>query len=348
MFLTDLWYVAALSSELKPGRMLRRELFGEPVLIGRTRGGEAFALRDICPHRAAPLSAGQLVEDGGGAEVECPYHGWRFGAGDGVCRAIPSLASKSDANASAINVRRYPSREQHGVVWLFVAADRGHRGEPASQPPDFPAAAISAPRVVLRQRFACHMDHAVLGLMDPAHGPYVHKQWWWRTKPAQHVKEKRFEPRELGFSMAAHAPSSNSRFYKLLGSKLETEIIFRLPGVRVETVRAGKRTVFSFTAVTPVDERATEVTQILYWDVPLFTVLTPFIRQMADKFLGQDRAMVELQQQGLKYDPNLMLLDDADAQARWYHALKKEWTEAGKGDRSFKNPVEATTLRWRS
>ena len=48
-FLYDLWYFAALSSELKPGRLKRYEMLGEPVLIGRRRDGGVYALRDICP-----------------------------------------------------------------------------------------------------------------------------------------------------------------------------------------------------------------------------------------------------------------------------------------------------------
>ena len=59
-FLTDIWYFAALGSELKAGEMRRYELLGAPVLIGRAKGGELFGLRDICPHRAAPLSAGRF------------------------------------------------------------------------------------------------------------------------------------------------------------------------------------------------------------------------------------------------------------------------------------------------
>src|ERR1700710_2218869 len=77
-FLTDIWYFAALGSELKPGGLKRYEMLGEPVLIRRTRAGQVFALRDICPHRASPLSAGRIVPDGGSEVVECPYHGWRF------------------------------------------------------------------------------------------------------------------------------------------------------------------------------------------------------------------------------------------------------------------------------
>ena len=60
LFLRDLWYMAALASSVKRGAMRREMLLGEPVLIGRMKDGEAFALRDICPHRGVPLSAGQV------------------------------------------------------------------------------------------------------------------------------------------------------------------------------------------------------------------------------------------------------------------------------------------------
>ena len=55
--------------------MRREMLLGEPVLLGRLKSGEAFALRDICPHRGVPLSAGRILANN---TVECPYHGWRF------------------------------------------------------------------------------------------------------------------------------------------------------------------------------------------------------------------------------------------------------------------------------
>jgi len=47
------------------------------LVIGRDAAGEVFALRDVCPHRAFPLSAGSCD----GQTVECTYHGWRF---DGI------------------------------------------------------------------------------------------------------------------------------------------------------------------------------------------------------------------------------------------------------------------------
>jgi nitrite reductase/ring-hydroxylating ferredoxin subunit len=46
---------------------------------------EAHLLSDICVHRGDSLSAGNQVGD----SVNCPYHGWLFGA-DGICTHIPA------------------------------------------------------------------------------------------------------------------------------------------------------------------------------------------------------------------------------------------------------------------
>jgi phenylpropionate dioxygenase-like ring-hydroxylating dioxygenase large terminal subunit len=333
--------------------MARKEILGEPVVFGRTKAGEAFALKDICPHRAAPLSAGRILEDPAngraaeGASVECPYHGWRFRTADGVCAAIPSLVEGQDLEVSRIKVRRYPLHESDGLVWIYVAQSKHFAGEPELPPPVLPAS-LGRPKLVERARFHCHVDHAVVGLMDPAHGPYVHRQWWWRTGSSMHAKAKRFEPREMGWAMAAHRPSSNSYAYRLLGGAPTTEILFRLPSIRTEHIRNDRHEVLGFTAVTPVNEHETDITQVFYWRFPLFDLIGPALRPFARAFLDQDGDMVNLQQEGLKYDPNLMLIDDADVQAKWYHRLKKEWVASREERRPFQNPIEPVTLRWRS
>ena len=347
-FLTDIWYFAALSGDLPRGRMKRYELLGEPVLLGRANSGELFALRDICPHRAAPLSAGKFHREADGAEtVECPYHGWRFKA-DGGCAAIPSLVADQAMDVSRIRVRRYPVAESQGLIFVWVAGDAAAAAEPSEPPPTFPGVVGGAPKLVDRMDFAAHIDHAVVGLMDPAHGPYVHQQWWWRSKASQHEKAKKFEPREAGFAMVRHEPSKNSRAYVVLGGEPLTEITFRIPGLRWEHVTVGKRQVLSLTCLTPVTDKTTRITQIVWSDHPAFLVLRPFIAAGARAFLRQDGDMVNLQNEGLKYDPSLIWIDDADRQAKWYQQLKREWTASRREGRAFKNPVEAVTLRWRS
>jgi len=347
-FLTDIWYFAALSSDLKPGKLARYEILGEPVMLGRSPKGEVFALRDICPHRAAPLSAGRFIaEPGGGETVACPYHGWRFGA-DGGCAAIPSLVDGQAMDVSRIRVRRYPVAESQGLVFVWIAGDERRDAAPDVPPPTFPGVVGGAPKLVDKMTFEAHIDHAVVGLMDPAHGPYVHQQWWWRSAKSQHEKAKRFEPRDAGFAMVRHEPSKNSRAYAILGGEPMTEITFGLPGLRWEHVTVGRRQVLSLTCLTPVHESRTRITQVIWSDHPAFVLLRPLIAAGARTFLRQDGAMVNLQNQGLKYDPSLMWIDDADRQAKWYQQLKRAWTTSRKEGRAFVNPVEPATLRWRS
>jgi phenylpropionate dioxygenase-like ring-hydroxylating dioxygenase large terminal subunit len=345
-FLTNLWYMAGLSASLKHGAMRREMLCGEPVLLGRGSDGAVFALRDICPHRAAPLSAGR-IRDG---VVECPYHGWRFKP-DGVCAHIPSVLQEGDIDVARIKVRSYPAKEQDGLIWVYFAADTKSDAAPLLDPPRIPIAAAdgkAVPRFVEAQLFPCEVDHAVVGLMDPAHGPFVHNAWYWRRESSIHAKEKHHAPSTRGFTMVSHKPSANSFAYKILGGDLSTEIRFELPSLRFEHIRAGKREVLGFTAVTPKDSEHTLVTQVFYWTMPWLVMVKPFFRPFARSFLGQDRRIVELQNEGLKFSPPQMLIQDADVPAIWYHRLKKAWAEAVETGVPFVNPVQERTLRWRS
>lgn len=342
MFLRDLWYMAALSKSLRPGQLRRQMLLGEPVLMGRMRNGEAFALRDICPHRGVPLSAGRIMREN---TVECAYHGWRFRA-DGVCALIPSLVDGQDIDPAKIRVRSYSLREQDGLIWVYFPADERKAAGPGNEPPRV-GIANARPRWVESQTFHCGIDDAVIGLMDPAHAPYVHGRWWWRKKPRG--KTKNYAPLPMGFVMLRHKPTKPA--YKVLGADVTTEITFELPGIRFENISgtvAGKQIdVVAFTACTPMDATTTEVTQVLYWPAwlsflkPIFAVLGPI-------FLSDDRKMAELQREGLKFNPNLMLIQDSDVPAMWYHRLKKAWAASTDSGAPFVNPIQPRTLRWRS
>ena len=342
-FLRDIWYVAALSRDIRPGKTLTKTLLGEPVAFGRTAAGELFALRDLCPHRGVPLSGGKMQGD----TIECPYHGWRFGA-DGACKLIPSLAPGQEMDVDRIRVRRYPLVERNGLIWIWMSSDPRFAGEPPEPPPALALQPGDAPRLVERQLFPCTMDQAVTGLMDPAHGPFVHSIWWWRKASSIHEKAKNYGPSRRGFTMLPHPPSKNGGLYKLIGGKPVTEIVFELPGLRYEIITAGAKRVFGFTSCTPLSEMETEVTQIFYWNMGWANLLKPILQPIARTFLGQDRHMVTLQGQSLKHDPRLMLIRDADVPAMWYFRLRKEWTAARAENRDFVNPVPETTLRWRS
>jgi phenylpropionate dioxygenase-like ring-hydroxylating dioxygenase large terminal subunit len=342
LFLRDCWYMAAMARDIKHGAVKHKLLLDEPVMIGRTNDGEAFALRDICPHRGIPLSYGQIKSDD---TVECTYHGWRFRK-DGVCALIPSTVDGQDVvDPSKIRVRSYPVREQDGLIWIYFA--QNEREAPKNEPPGVPVP-TAKPRWLESQLFPCGIDHAVVGLMDPAHAPYVHGRWWWRVKPREKVKK--YGPLPNGFVMLRHAPSKQA--YRLLGgANVSTEITFELPSTRFENIRGtlfGRQIdVSGLTVCTPIDANNTQVTQIFYWPAWL-AFLKPFFMVIGPTFLGDDRRVVEMQKEGLKYNPPLMLIQDSDVPAMWYHRLKKAWAESVTNGTPFVNPVKARTLRWRS
>jgi len=148
--------------------------------------------------------------------------------------------------------------------------------------------------------------------------------------------------------MAMHKPSSNSLPYKLLGGNVSTEIRFELPSLRFEHIRTARLEILGFTAVTPQLADRTIVRQVFYWTAPWLGALKPLFRPFVHAFLGQDRRIVELQNEGLKFSPPQMLIQDADAPAIWYHRLKKAWAQSVETGEPFINPVQERILRWRS
>lgn len=351
--LRDIWYVAMTAGELKAGKLHKTMFLNEPVVMGRNPDGSPFALRDICPHRAVPLSAGQLMtEDGGGQTVECPYHGWRFGTADGVCKHIPSLVEGQPFDLEKIAVRRYAVVQQDDLIWIYMPSKPG--AEPACAPPRFERMVHQAGRSEGRVKFvqtaelACHMDHAVIGLLDPAHTPFVHKSPLWRSSKTLKEKEKHYAPSDMGFTMLSHTPVNSPLYNWVLGPDVTVEIQFLLPGLRAESITTRRHSFLGLAAITPIRDDLCEIREIMYWNAPSLDVFRLIARPFTYTFLQQDARIMKLQGEGLAYDPPLMQIPDADTLMVWYRRLKREWMKAGAEGRPFKNPVKPATLCWRT
>ncbi|NDJ16226.1 aromatic ring-hydroxylating oxygenase subunit alpha [Myxacorys almedinensis] len=342
-FLWNIWYYALPGHQLKPGKTIAKVLLNEPIVFGRTLAGQVFALRDICPHRAIPLSYGRFD----GHEVECAYHGWRFSE-TGQCTQIPALTDDQHLNLDKFGVRAYPVQEVQGNIWIYMSSGAPSDTNITLQVPRVPGFEQETYRSVEGMNFPCFIDHAVVGLMDPAHVPFVHRSWWWRADDKLAEEVKTFDPSPYGFTMRKHQLERETLLYRLLGRKPAVEISFQLPGVRIEQVTSDRHTVCNLTTLTPLTETSTEVTTLFYTSLPWFKLLVPILSPLVQRFLDQDRQMVIKQQDGLKYNPSLMLIKDADTQARWYYQLKSEFARSVEQGRSFENPVREQVLRWRS
>lgn len=156
------WYVAAWDYEVEH-KILARKICDQPVVLYRTKSGTPVALEDACWHRLLPLSAGTLVDD----QLRCGYHGLVFNQ-QGRCTHMPS---QETLNPSAC-VRTYPLVERHRFVWIWM-------GEPAKADADL------IPDIFQNHHpewagdggitdLACDYRLLVDNLMDLTHETFVH------------------------------------------------------------------------------------------------------------------------------------------------------------------------------
>ena len=137
-------------------------VLGQPLVVVRLDDSiEVFA--DACPHRAARLSDGCVVD----GDLQCPYHGWRFG-GAGRCTLIPALGPQAPA-ATRMRAGTPTTLEAHGLVWVaFGPARHDPLPIPEMDDPSFVAAWL--PPVSVRCGAAQFIDN----FLDFAHFPFVH------------------------------------------------------------------------------------------------------------------------------------------------------------------------------
>lgn len=161
-FIRNAWYLGAWAEELgdKP---IGRSILGEPVAMFRASDGAVAALRDVCPHRAVPLSLGTVTE----GRIRCPYHGLEFD-GAGVCRKNPHVEGPPDRLKTAA----YPVIEKHGGIWIWM-------GDAAADPstvPEYDWMDPSHPYGVGRGYLSIDADYRLVidNLMDLAHAEYIH------------------------------------------------------------------------------------------------------------------------------------------------------------------------------
>jgi phenylpropionate dioxygenase-like ring-hydroxylating dioxygenase large terminal subunit len=163
MYLHNVWYVAALESELSRG-LLPLRILEEDIVLYRQANGSPVALEDACVHRKVPLSLGRLKGD----NVECGYHGLTFNPA-GECIRVPC----ADRIPKGARVRSYPIISRYGLLWIWMGrpeiADAhaifpvDHWGDPAWGNTGCDAMTVD-----------CNYLYMTDNLLDPSHVAWVH------------------------------------------------------------------------------------------------------------------------------------------------------------------------------
>lgn len=240
------WWPLAPSTALVATRPLARRLLGVPIVLFRDRDGAPRALRDLCPHRHAPLSAGAVID----GEVRCPYHGWRFDAA-GRCRHIPGLAAPLRGGAL---VDAFECQEAHGLVWVQLAP-----GTDAPQGPSPTATALD--RFLMQATAVGDLAAVAENFLDGAHTHFVHPGLVRRDGGRQRVRAQAATSADA-VEVRYHGERGQDGFISRWFEPARSHSLgrFRRPGIAELEYHGFDRVHFQVTAyLTPVTDDETAV-----------------------------------------------------------------------------------------
>jgi len=188
------WYPVAFSHEVNSGsgRPYGFHLLNEPLCLYRTNDGDVVCVLDLCPHRSAPLSLGQITKEG---NLECVYHGWQYGA-NGQCVYIPSV-SKTSNTPSLICARTKPVHEQYGFIWVWPGKRELANSDLIPHSLFADVQNINGD-FIISSEYSCYLDIPydlmVDNLLDMAHVDFTHDGTIGKRSQASFIRSERIAP----------------------------------------------------------------------------------------------------------------------------------------------------------
>lgn len=269
------WYAILESAEV--GRqLLGVTRLGHRLVLWRDAAGRIAATSDICPHRGAALSLGEVVD----GCIACPFHGFRF-APDGACTSIPAHGDRPPP--AGYSVPAFAVREAHGLIYLW----NGAAEDAPDELPFFPelqdgwAWAGSE----THEDWPVHWSRVIENQLDFLHLPFVHAGSIGKGYPLE--IEAHVEPFDGGFRSWVTAPGR---------PEIKAELAWRAPNLWTLVLGPSAR-ILAFMA--PIDDENTRIYLRFYqrWVTApglswLFGKLTI---PMNLRILHEDRAVVASQ-----------------------------------------------------
>ena len=286
------WYLACDSRDIGE-RPVSRSVLGTPLVLFRAGAGEPAALLDRCAHRNLPLSEGRVV----GAQIECPYHGWRYDR-QGQCRAVPALVGANELKGRT--VQAFPAAEQQGLVWVYMDPERHPSGPPFS----FPHVGERGYGLV---RFRAEVQatlHATLeNMLDVPHTAFLHRGLF-RSGPKRRIAAvvRRFGDRAEAEYVGEPRPSGLvGRLLAPQGGTVAHFDRFLLPSIAQVEYRVGRSHLVVTNALTPVDEFTTRFVSLTSFRLPVPALLArALLAPLARHIFRQDARILRLQTEAVR------------------------------------------------
>ncbi len=341
--LRNYWYVAALSTELLPGRPLARTVLGTPLVLFRDRAGAPAALFDRCLHRNARLSAGDVFD----GKLGCPYHGWTYDR-EGACVEIPSLGPEQcgsvldgDGHARAGlklrpcdvgRVKSFPTLELDGLVFVHLGGAVAPR-RPAFRTPKWGEHGWTVYYMVTR--FPNGVTNLVENFMDVPHTAFVHRGWFRKsTRRKVPARVQRVDESVLvTYEQGSDELSGLGRLFNPGGHPMVHTDRFYAPNVTRVDYAWGPSGFVITSQCTPISAFDSLVYTAISYRLPrdlpgalVAKAMRPVVRWYTQQVIRQDVEIMQVQAEGLTRAPGAgefqsseadLLHADIEAVRRW-------------------------------
>jgi phenylpropionate dioxygenase-like ring-hydroxylating dioxygenase large terminal subunit len=281
----DQWYAILESNEIKKGRPIGVTRMAEKMVAWRDSAGTLTLMADKCPHRGVALSIGEVKNDC----IQCPFHGFEYDR-SGDCTLVPANG-KTASPPKALHVQTYPTREAHGLVYIWW-------GQPRESYPPLPFFESLDEKFVystIRDHWQTHYSRAIENQLDVVHLPFVHRT----TIGAGNktivngplVRVKNHYPLDNLLELWVYNEVDTGQTPLKAAQIPEPErrpfLQFRYPNVWHNWISADIRV---FVAFAPIDDENT-LMYLRYYH----TIKTPVLRQITGFFGGLANLVIERQ-----------------------------------------------------
>jgi 5,5'-dehydrodivanillate O-demethylase len=176
------WHVVGIVAEFEEQATKAVRIFGEDLVLYKTRSGEFGLMGEHCLHRSASLVFGIPTETG----LRCPYHGWCYDT-TGQCIEQPNEPAGS-AFKDRMRLDAYPVEELGGLLFAYLGP------EPRPLLPRFDGFVVGgAIRAIGWAVVPCNWLQIMENSMDPVHAEWLHG----------HLQEYVEEAKGVKYSMSA-------------------------------------------------------------------------------------------------------------------------------------------------
>ena len=160
------WYCIAASSQVadQPVGLTR---LGDRLVLWRDGDGLVHVQQDRCPHRAAPLSRGRVIE----GRLTCAYHGVQLD-GDGTVVTVPAFPDCEMVGRRLL--KSYPVIEHYGGIFAYFG-DAEHPDPVTFTLPEELTSNDWA-GFIYTETWGANHQFILDNLADPMHAPYLHNE----------------------------------------------------------------------------------------------------------------------------------------------------------------------------